>query len=461
MKVFLSIALSLLACAQLVFSQESSPSESSGVRTEVEREYELYKRLRSRLLADSIQSVKAEIEQLQSVLERSTFGLPSYYFTDLRSWVVPSAYAFNDTLAEYFFEVTERDSTFILQRGDIQVIATAGDSSELVGILFSGNEQERKGQRLRELLDRKPDRQMYKRILFSGRYGEERLLLDDRFRIRNRLQPRLTRDSDALLTQFGRVDIEQQPSRAATRVGLNLPDAIRLHVGAFWGIEVKLGNEEAAYPFWFSGNIAALATYKNIKIGLHAPFAGAHRVSETFSKFLPARKLDGTYGAQASFDVGFGGGSFLVGLHRTDADGTFANPDAIRTLRSLAQLWYSYGVMIGGDKPDNLLRFKIGLGFHQIGFDARIGDKIMPTETIRAFWSPYFHVSYLNSRFEHRFGGSLQYYNAWGIMSAWLEIIRDRMRLEVKGGAPLLRKHLAWEPPYFVLLNVPLTFSFE
>jgi hypothetical protein len=46
-------------------------------------------------------------------------------------------------------------------------------------------------------------------------------------------------------------------------------------------------------------------------------------------------------------------------------------------------------------------------------------------------------------------------------MSAWLEIVRDRMRLELKGGAPLLRKNLPWEPRYFVLLNVPLTFSFE
>jgi hypothetical protein len=459
MKSFHSSVVVLVGCVQLAFAQSGSLQES--VRTEVEREYEAYKRHRARVLVDSIQSVKAEIEQLQSVLERSTFGLPSYYFTDLRSWVIPSAYAFNDTLAEHFFDVTERDSTFIQQRGDIQVLATAGDSSELVGILFSGNEQERKGQRLREMLARKPERQMYKRILLSGRYGEERLLLDDRFRIRNRLQPRLTRERDVLLTQFGRVDIEQQPNLAATRVALNLPDAIRIHVGAFWGAELKLGNEESAYPFWFSGNIAALATYKQIKIGLHAPFAGAHRVSETFSKFLPARKLDGTYGAQASFDVGFGGGSFLVGLHRTDADGTFANPDSIRTLRSLAQLWYSYGVMIGGDKPNNLLRFKLGLGFHQIGFDARVGDEITPTETIRAFWSPYLHVNYLNNQFEHRFGGSVQYYNSWGIMSAWLEIVRDRMRLELKGGAPLLRKNLPWEPRYFVLLNVPLTFSFE
>ncbi len=451
--------LSLVGCMYLAHAQSGSLQENA--RTEVEREYEAYKRHRARVLLDSMQAINAEIEQLQSVLERSTFGIPSYYFTDLRSWVIPSAYAFNDTLAEYFFEVTERDSTFIQQRGDIQVIATAGDSSELVGILFSGNEQERKGQRLREILARKPERQMYKRILLSGRYGEERLLLDERLRIRNRLQPRLTRDSDVLLTQFGRVDIEQQPSVAATRVALNLPDAIRLHIGPFWGVEVKLGNEEVAYPFWFSGNMALLASYKQIKFGLHAPFAGAHRVSETFSKFLPARKLDGTYGAQASFDVGFGGGSFLVGLHRTDSDGTFANPDSIRTLRTLAQLWYSYGVMIGSDKPHNLLRFKVGLGVHQIGFDARVADEIVPTETIRAFWSPYLHVNYLNNQFEHRFGGSFQYYNSWGILSAWLELVRDRMRLEVKGGAPLLRKNFPWEPRYFVLLNVPLTFSFD
>ncbi len=458
MSHFLRIAA--LACVSLDLGLAQT-RDSTSVRQDLQAEYSDYQRQQRQALLDSIHFVRAEIEQLQAVLERSTFGLPSYYFTDLRSWVIPSAYPFNDTLSQYFFEVTEHDSSFIQERGDIQIIATAGNPSELVGLLFSGNEQEKKGQRLRELLRKKPERRMYERALMSGAYGEERLLLDDKFRIRNRLAPRLTRESDELLTNFGRIDIEQERGEAAVKVTLHVPEMLGVKFGKFWGAEMRLGNQEAAYPFWLSGNLAVLATYKRIKAGVQFPFAGARKVSESFEKVLPARRLDGTYGAQASFDAGFAGGSFLVGLHRTDADGAYANPDSIRTLRSLAQLWYSYGVAVGGDETKDLLRFKIGLGFHQIGFDARVRNSITPKETIRSFWSPYFTIDFMNRQFEHRFGGSFQYYNSWGVLSAWLELVRDRVRLELKGGAPLLRRQLPWEPRYFFLITVPLTFSIE
>jgi hypothetical protein len=424
-------------------------------------------------LRDSILLVRSEIEQLQSVIERSTFGIPSYYFTNLRSWIIPSSAAFNDSLAEYFFEVSEHDSTFVLQRGDIQVIATGGDTVDLVGIVFSGNEQERKGQRLRDHLNKKPERNMYQRVLLSGVYGEERLLVDNKFKVANQLRPRVVKDGDFLLSHFTRTDVSSGFEQPSGRIILRIPDRAHLRLGPLWGVEWNLGNEEVGYPFWLSGNMSVLATYQQIKFGVQFPFAGGRFVGESLGKILPSRKLDGTYGAQVKFDVGVAGGSFMVGLHRTDVNGTFVNPDEIYTLRNFGQLWYSYGVAVGNDNKENILRFKLGIGFHQIGFDrlypartvlentiaVQRRKEILPTATIRSFWSPYINVDFMNQQFINRFGATFQYYNEWGIMTTWLEIVKDRVRLELKGAAPLLRKHQQWEPTYLVMLNIPVTLA--
>ncbi len=333
-----------------IVGQDSVPAQQSGLHV-ADQEYYLYEQQARQSLLDSIRLVQGEIEQLQSAIERSTFGLQSYNFTNLRSWIIPSAYSFNDTLAQYFFAVSENDSSFIQERGDIQIIATSGDTVDLVGILFSGNEQEKKGHQLRVLLNKKPERNMEQRVLLSGAYGEERLLVDDRFKVTNQLRPRLLKDRDFILSHFARIDIDKPLDELSTTVSLRLPDRIHVQFGQYWGVEWKLGNEELGYPFWFSGNMALSATYSQIRIGMQFPFAGGRFVGESVAKVLPARQLDGTYGARAEFDVGFAGGSFMVGLHRNDTDGAFVNPDSIFTLRNAAQVWYSYAVAIGNDRP--------------------------------------------------------------------------------------------------------------
>ena len=470
--ILLTLLNSMFCEAGKIAKEDSNGSQQNNPHV-VQQQYNQFQQHLRQALLDSIQLVRDEMEQLQSVIERGTFGVPSYYFTNLRSWIIPSAYPFNDTLSQYFFEASENDSTFIQQRGDIQIIATSGDTVDLVGILFSGNEQEKKGRRLHELLHKRPERNMYQRVLMSGSYGEERLLVDNKFRVTNHLQPRLVKNSDFILTNFKRIDIDKPSDESSTTITLRIPDRAHVQFGPFWGVEVKLGNEEVGYPLWFSGNMSVLATYQRMKIGLQFPFAGGRFVGESVGKILPARKLDGTYGAQAEFDVGFAGGSFMVGLHRSDVDGAFVNSDRIHSLRNFAQLWYSYAVAVGGEQQTNLLRVKLGLGFHQIGFDKLFPSRtvyetgvavnrpaeILPTATIRSFWSPYLNVDFMNQRFAHRFGASLQYYNEWGVITAWLEVVRDRVRIELKGAAPLLRTHQAWEPSYLAMLSIPLTFS--
>ena len=87
---------------------------------------------------DTLKALRQRIERLQTVLDKVTFGPQSYYFTRLRSWFIPLADALNDTISQYFFEVLENDSSFLESRGDIQVIATAEPSTDLVAIFFTG-----------------------------------------------------------------------------------------------------------------------------------------------------------------------------------------------------------------------------------------------------------------------------------------------------------------------------------
>ncbi len=117
----------------------------------------------------------------------------------------------------------------------------------------------------------------------------------------------------------------------------------------------------------------------------------------------------------------------------------------------------------------------VAAGHNQIGFDKLFAARttlengvtthhpaeVLHTATPRTFWGPYVNVDFMNQEFAHRFGASLQYYNEWGVMTAWLEIVRDQLRIELKGAAPLLLKHQPWEPDYFAMLNLPLVFSLE
>jgi hypothetical protein len=66
----------------------------------------------------------------------------------------------------------------------------------------------------------------------------------------------------------------------------------------------------------------------------------------------------------------------------------------------------------------------------------------------------------MNQQFTNRFGASVQYYKEWGLATAWLEIISNTLRLEVKGAMPLLRSRQAWEPSNIVAVTIPYTISF-
>ncbi|MEO8168125.1 MAG: hypothetical protein ABI623_07760, partial [bacterium] len=170
-------------------------------------------------LADTLKALHQRLDRLQTVLDKVTFGPQSYYFTRMRSWVIPLSDALNDSISQYFFEVLENDSSFTDSRGDIQVIATPEPSRDLVAIFFTGNNKEFKGQRLRQNLAKRPERNMYRQILESRGFSEDKELIDRKFRIADLSAPKLVKNPDSVLISFeryGLTSIDHRKSTVAT-----------------------------------------------------------------------------------------------------------------------------------------------------------------------------------------------------------------------------------------------------
>lgn len=406
--------------------------------------------------ADSLKAVRQRVERLQTVLDKVTFGPQSYYFSRMRSWTIPLSDAFNDTISQYFFEVSDNDSSFTEQRGDIQVIATSEPSRDLVAMYFTGNSKERKGQRLREALLKKPERNMYRQVLESREYSEDKELIDRKFRIADLTLPRLVKNSDSVLVSFDRYSLSADHANA-TIVTIRVPDNLRIRFGDMWGAEVKLGYDEFSFPFWTTGNIAFMAIYNQLKVGAHVPFKWGSGTSGLASIIKP-RQMVGTYGITTEFDWAFAGGSFLLGFSRRDLDGTFIRRDSITYIKTAANAWYSFTVSLHDNT--NLFRFKGGLGIELIGADLLTASGTFAAFPSQFFWTPYFAMDYLNQQFARRFGLSLQYFRDRGFGKIWLEIIPEQLRIEAKFMKPIIRTPESWEPPYFVILSIPYTFSF-
>ncbi len=461
---FFLIPLYLLVAACATFAAPNQPPVASGspvVQLGPTQQVQMGQQDSLAALMDTLRALRQRTERLQSVLDKVTFGPQSYYFTRLRSWVIPLSDALNDTISQYFFEVLDNDSSFLESRGDIQVIATPEPSTDLVAIYFSGNSKERKGQRLREALDKKPERGMYRQILESREYSEDKELIDRKFRIADLSAPKLVKEADSVLHAFDRYSFGNPDYKTETIVTLRLFDDIRIRFGDMWGIEARIGDEEIGHPFWTSGNLNFFVLYNQVKIGGHIPFKWGTASSGSLSSIWKPRQLSGTYGVTAEFDWAFAGGSLLIGFPRSDHDGTFPDTAFVYTIKGAGTVWYSFTVNI--NNTANLLRMKVGLGGEFIGIDEQLRSngrtiELVPFEN-RFFWSPYGKAEYMNQQFARRFGASLQYFRDWASGSLWMEIIPQQLRVEAKFSTLITRSRHAWEPPYFFTVAIPYTFS--
>ena len=410
---------------------------------------------------DSLRVYRMQIDRLYNVLDK--VDRKDFNFTHMRAWWIGDA-ELEDTLRWVYTRMTQDSTLFggeIEGKAPFYVLATPPPYNDVVALYTGKNIL--KGRQLHNLLNAKPEKDLYERVVASWKYGQEIELIDNDFAIRNSFTLHRRTRGDSIYTLFNRYLIDGINHDSATVLTMRLFESASIRFGNRWGAEIRIGDDDFGYPFWSSGNLSFLVIYGRAKVGAHVPFAGGRTPGDLLQNFLTPRKVDGTYGVTGEFDFVNIGGSFIFGLRRTDLDGTYVKADSITTIRNMAQVWYSDVISDRGNT--SLLRYKIGVGFHQIGHDAVYhwpGSTNVTVETMfppTSYFSPYVKLEYMNQASSERFGASLQYYNEWMLGGAWLELIPNTMRLELKAGAPIFRKSEYWESTHFLTLNIPISFS--
>jgi hypothetical protein len=412
-----------------------------------------------RNLQDSVKALDEEIRLLQHFLEASTVDPRLIRHGSTKSWVISNP-ELRDSL---FYALVAVDSSVQSEAGaEAEVLAT--ESNDVMEVRFGTAVF--KGEVLREALAKSSDKRLYEKVAGSYLYSKHVELRNPAFKL-----PTVIEDDfmpyDKLLVEFTPVTIHQNPQPEKAKVDLSLYGLI-VKIGPSWGGEVRVGSDEVGFPFWTSGKTSYLVTYKRVKIGIELPFRPGLHATETFPPFsIRSRKLNGTRGTVGEFDFGPVGGFFSF-TRLTDSDmRDLTNPDDFACITRIVQAYYSFGISL---TPSNLVRVKIGAGYHGIT-EARLvkqpldssGNRYQETvlgahETL--YPSPYVKLEYINKDMEQRFGGSLQYYDYAILTTAWLEIVPRVLSLEVKLSAPILRDPRKWEDVTFVMISPHISLSF-
>jgi hypothetical protein len=428
-------------------------------RAQDSRDPEKADQLLLKALKDSIKTVNEDIRLRQHFLEASTTNPRLYQTSKIKSWIIENP-ELRDSL---FYALVAADSSVQSEAGaEVEVLATeANDVIEVrVGTAVF------KGMTLKDALMKSSDSRLYERLAQSYKYSKHVELRDIAFKLPTAIEDDFT-PYDKLLAEFTPVWIHLNPSPERAKVDLSLYGLI-FRIGPSWGGEVRIGSDEINFPFWTSGKMLYLVTYKQIKFGFELPFRGGLHPTETFPPFpIRSRKLNGTRGAVGEFDFGPVGGMFSF-TRLTDSDmRDVTNPSDFSYVTSILQAYYSFGISL---TPVNLLRVKVGLGYHRVGTAHVVRTPLDSSGTqfeesiVRDrptnFPSPYIKLEYINKDLPRRFGGSLQYYDFGVLVTGWLEIIPDYFGLEMKFAWPLLREPKKWENNSFVIISPRLRLSF-
>jgi hypothetical protein len=409
-------------------------------------------------LRDSIKSVNEDIRLLQHFLEASTTDPRMYQSSRIKSWAIANP-ELRDSL---FYALVAVDSSVQSEAGaEVEVLAT--ETNDVIEVRIGTAVF--KGMTLKDALDKSSDKRLYDKIAESYKYSKLIELRNAAFRLPTRFGDDFT-PYDKLLEEFTPVWIHLNPTPERAKLDLSLYGLI-FKIGPNWGGEVRIGSDEIGFPFWSSGKTLYLVTYNRIKFGFELPFRPGLHTTETFPPFtIRSRRLNGTRGIVGEFDFGPVGG-MLSFTRLTDLDTRdLTNPEDFAYVTTIAQGYYSFGISL---TPTNLIRVKVGLGFHRV-VEAHIVRTPMDSARTQLeesvvsgrptnFPSPYIKLEYLNKDESRRFGGSLQYYDFGLLTTAWLEIIPKYLSLEMKYAWPLLRDPKKWENSSFLIISPRLRFS--
>lgn len=277
--------------------------------------------------------------------------------------------------------------------------------------------------------------------------------------------------------------------------------------------EGELGNPEVGLPFWTSGQGRFLlnlrnmiGTESNFKLGVAFPLD----LGKEDAAIWNARKLSGGWGA--SLSAYFAGIDFFSAFNMPLAFNLTVNPPGVSnssiimngTEMSVTNLGAGVTTVKAGETfyrtsliaqlyiPTivqldfyNFLQFSVGIGVQNVMqsmipsslpgttgkkyYDTRVGgaqekifkpdidpDVAQDIRRVSVPFTPHIAVEYVNHR-ASKFGLSAAYDHLF-TFGGWIELIEDRLRLEVGYTTPLIRDAKPWEPSSFFQITPRIYF---
>ncbi|MBI5474522.1 MAG: hypothetical protein HY961_19470 [Ignavibacteriae bacterium] len=410
-------------------------------------------------MADSLHSLNHELLILQDALEAATVDNSMLDFTSVKAWELSNA-TLRDSV---FFLLLGADSSLLSDAGaNGLVIAT--NSNDLIEIRFGSSSF--KGDRLRNILAASSDKGLYQRIATSYPYSKGIELREADFKIPTPFEP-LLMSYPTLANTFGDMSLQSDMDHNPRRADISL-FGVQFKASPDWGAEFKLGNDEIGFPFWSSGKMAFLATYKRVKFGFELPFSGGLKTSNLFPPFVVrARHLNGTRGIVGQFDFGMLGG--LLSITRlTNSDlASLTSRDFFYYISAVTQLYYSFGVYFS---PSIMARAKVGGALYRVN-QATVGNAADPAgRTIpghvyegprQVILGPHLSFEYLHRDGDvDRFRGGVQFFDMTLLLSGEMAIIEDVLSLELKYAWPVGASRRPWQTPEYLIASPHIKFGF-
>jgi len=404
-------------------------------------------------LQDSIRSYDKDLSALQQSLEGATIDWERLRYSGVRSWIISNP-SLRDSL---FYALMAVDSSIQSEAG-AEALVLATPSDDIIEVRF-GNAVF-KGMTLQNAIERSKNRTLYEDIAASYRYSRDIELRDPAYALETEYEPQLLLTED-LLDYYSPLRPGAHDKPYAFRSDIALSGFI-FKQGPLWGGEFKIGNEEINFPYWTSGKMAFMATYKEMKLGFELPFKGGRSPSEVFPPFiLRPRLLNGTSGIVGEFDFGPFGGKFAFSrLTENNLDG-LTDPASFYYITHYALAWFSFGV---GLTPHDFVRVKVGGATHRVN-QASLGmtpdgaTEVVPIET-NDILSPWVRFEYLNETIAERFRISVQFYDVTLVNTAYLEFVRDLVGIEIIYVWPLAADKPEWQNPEFLMISPHLFLNF-
>jgi hypothetical protein len=357
----------------------------------------------------------------------------------------------------------EVDSSIQSEAGaEAEVLAT--EANDLIQVRFGTAVF--KGLTLKDALAKSGDKRLYAKVVESYKYSKDIELRNPAFKLPTQFEPELV-SNEKLLADFTSLTLISNPHPVNGRFDLSLY-GLAFKIGPTWGGEIKIGNDEIGFPFWSSGKMAFMATYKRVKFGFELPFPGGRFTSELFPPFtVKGRRLNGSRGIVGEFDLGVVGGNLSVTrLTRNDLD-ALTNPRDFAYVSGILQAYYSFGISLD---PTNVVRVKIGAGVHRVE-EASIQkvpldssgtrfDQVIMHGAQSHLASPYLKFEYVNKDVTDRFSASLQYYDLTFVMTGTMDIVKNVLSVELKYAWPISPDLKKWQNSDFIIISPRLRISY-